>query len=317
MTTIKERYKELLSLTQLFLLREYHLKEVKPVDPAIFAFLRKKMATPESVQESPQPLSKPIQPAQFAQIPTRATTVPPSPDPHPPKTRPEPMPPVKPEPIPPQPLPPPSQPEPPSPNPQLPAIQDKLGKTNLDSKKFTLEPLAAPTASSDQSEFWKLFPNLFPDMVLCGSIPNDSVAQKLKNVWLDNQVIPPVIILSFHDEERQLTFLKNLARAISLRLAPARVLSASKLEKEKGWENVLKSSSLRLVIASDYGLYLQPGLMHFYREVPQQGKHFLNHLPLLLLSDLSLYLKDPQLKSLLWRAICNEFAASQHNPSIR
>ena len=74
------------------------------------------------------------------------------------------------------------------------------------------------------------------------------------------------------------------------------------------------SSNLRLIIASDYGLYLQPKLMAYYREVTQQGKHFVNNIPLLLLSDLALYLKEPQLKSLLWRAICKEFAASP-NPN--
>ncbi len=73
-----------------------------------------------------------------------------------------------------------------------------------------------------------------------------------------------------------------------------------------------QSPDLRLVIASDYDLYLQPELMKVYREAPQQGKHYLNKTPLLLLSDLSLYLKEPQLKSLLWRAICNEFAAPCH-----
>ena len=150
---------------------------------------------------------------------------------------------------------------------------------------------------------------LLPDVRVNETIPEDAVALKVKNSWLNEQTIPPVVILSFRGEEKELAFLKNVAHAISLRLAPARVIQASKWEKENGWQAITHSPDLRLVIASDYDLYLQPELMKVYREAPLQGKHYLNKTPLLLLSDLSLYLKEPQLKSLLWRAICNEFAA--------
>jgi hypothetical protein len=311
MTPIKKCYAELLALTQLFLLREYSPAEVKIVDPAIFGFFQKKMkATPLINQRRSS--SKPMPSIPPSQVAPRAMAHPSSTEPPPPEAPPEPLPSPKPEPQPPHPLPPPTQPEPSPPEPQPPIIQDKQNKANFHSKALILETLAVPP-TRDQREFWKLFPTLFPELRLSESIPSDSVAQKLKNAWLNDQVIPPVIILSFHQEEKQLNFLKNLAQAISLRLAPARVLSASKWEKENSWEHILNFPHLRLVIASDYGLYTQSALMRFYREIPQQGKHFLNHIPLLLLSDLALYLKEPQLKPLLWRAICNEFAASQRH----
>lgn len=320
MNSIKKCYAELLSLTQLFLLREYPLSDVKIVDPAVMAFFQKKMGSspPLNIAKTTHPISSSLQPTlQSPQAPTRLTTTPPSPDPRPPETRPEPIPPSKPDPIPPNPLPPPTQPEPPPSEPVQPPImtQTNLNKTKSSSKGLTLEPLSVPASSRDHRDFWNLFPSLFPELTLCESVPNDSMAQKFKNAWLKHQEIPSVVILSFHDGEKELAFLKNVAQAISLRLAPARVLSAPKLEKENSWETMLQSPNLHLMIASDYGLYLQPGLMRFYREVPQQGKHYLNHIPLLLLSDLSLYLKEPQLKSLLWRAICNEFAASQSSRS--
>jgi hypothetical protein len=311
MRSITECYAELLSLTQLFLLREHALTDIRIADPTLLAFFRKKIAASPSLHQAKKTeitTSTPLQTSQRTPMPERSTSLPPSPDPRPPETRPEPLPSPT--------LPPPTKPGPSPPDPQPPVIQDKSRKISRDSKKLDLEPLAEPLTFLDHRDFWKLFSTLFPELTLCESVPHDGFAKKLKNAWLNDQVIPPVIILSFQDGEKQLTFLKNLAQAISLRLAPARVLSASKLEKEKGWENILKTPTLRLVIASDYGLYLQPGLMHFYREIPKQGKHFLNHIPLLLLSDISLYLKEPQLKSLMWRAICNEFAASQH-PSVR
>jgi hypothetical protein len=302
----KRHYAELLHLTELYLLREYSLKESKIVDPAVFAFFQTKMkysSIPVVPRKIPQPPAMPIPPVQMTKAPNPpnpSPTIPPSPDPQPPLPPQPPQP--RPEPPPQEPLPPPTQPEPVTPPQRPPIIQEKTGK----SKEFVLEPLPAPPPH-DQREFWKICPTLFPDWLLCETLPNDEIAQKNKNAWLREQEIAPVMILSFHDHEQQVTFLKNIAQAISLRLAPARIVSASKLEKENAWEHLLNSPRLQLVIASDYGLYLQPKLMRFYREVPQQGKHFLHQTPLLLLSDLSLYLKEPQLKPLLWRAICNEF----------
>lgn len=309
MTTTKERYTELLALTQLFVLREHSPQTVHLTDPSTHAFFQK--------WGSPSPLKKR---EALPATPIRAVTLPPDPPLRPPETPPlSPPPDPIPAPIKPDPVPPPTQPEPTQPpivhhKPQQ-AEQTSSLKTRLEPLSFKLEPL--PTSPVfDKRESWQLMQSLFPQLELREKIPSDALAQKMKKSWAHDQIIPPVILLSFHDQEPQLTFLKNLAQAISLRLAPARVLSAPKLEKEQQWETLFASPGLRLVITSDYELYLQPQLMRYYREVPQQGKHFLNQIPLLLLSDLTLYLKQPQLKALLWRAICNEFAVShRHSPS--
>lgn len=338
MNSIKRCYSDLLSLTQLFLLREYSLKGFTMADPAAMAFFKKKINNSDPTSIHKNQLSRTQQPLQNAHIQVQPKNIPPSPAPKtPPPLQPQshltpplqsqlhhqPHLPQKSS----QPLQPPqilqSIPAPsetktleiatssiPSdlliPSSQAPAVQTHSTK----SKQFSLEPWTTIPAHHTE-EFWKIGKSLFPEWRLCETIPNDAIAQKNKNAWLKNQDILPVLILSFYDNEQQLTFLKNIAHAISLRLAPARVLSAPQLEKENSWTSVLNSPQLRLVIANDYGLYLQPKLMQFYREVSQQNKHFLNQTPLLLLSDLSLYLKEPQLKPLLWRAICNEFAALQ------
>lgn len=305
MIAIKKCYAELVSLTQLYLLKEHELKELKIVDPLIFAFFQKRM----NRSSPPIPLKKNQQPVILShssptQISSNSKHAPaarlPEPEPTPRKlessvssspSKPIPTKPVSPE-------------KPPD------IDQKKLDKAQADSKKFVFDPLDAPPIKNDL-EIWKIFPTLFPNCVLSDKIPNDTLAIKIKNAWLSEQTIPPVMILSFQDDERQLSFLKNIAQAISLRLAPARVFSAAQLEKEQAWEKILEPSTMRLVIASDYELYLQPALMRIYRESPHEGKHFLNEIPLLLLSDPALYLKQPSLKSLLWRAICNEFAAAK------
>lgn len=289
MTSIHQRYAELLNLTQLYLLREYSLQHAKMVDPVVWKAIQKKTKVPAAmpIHTNTPSFEKAALPLQKNEIPLRAVIPPLSSVKDVTETE----------------------------KPPAAATASEIAKSSPSRKSppasflQPIEPVreAMATASPHEfKEFWKTCQTLFPEWKLSEKIPCDAIAKKNKQAWLKNQEISPVILLSFHENEQQFSFLKNIAQAISLRLAPTRVMQADKLEKENGWEQVLNSPHLRLIIASDYGLYLQPKLMQFYREEPDQNKHFLNQIPLLLLSDLSLYLKEPQLKSLLWRAICNE-----------
>jgi hypothetical protein len=65
---------------------------------------------------------------------------------------------------------------------------------------------------------------------------------------------------------------------------------------------------LKWVIVCDYSLWQLRGLMQFYKETPAQGTRMLGNVPIFLLPDLSLYLKDPLLKRSLWKALCQKFS---------
>jgi hypothetical protein len=189
-----------------------------------------------------------------------------------------------------------------TPQPEITVTVEKTKKSPI----LNLEPISVSSSAIENQTFKDILKKTSPEYALADTIPDDYVAKKLMNLWATEQQISPVVILSFDHQENHLNFLKNIAKAISLRFGPAKVVSASKLEKEKQWNSLLSTKELHLIIASDYHLYLQPNLMNYHKEEPKQGKHFLQQTPLLLLSDLDLYLKEPQLKSLLWRAICNE-----------
>ena len=297
MNSLRNQYRELLSMAQLYICREYPHQKAKMVDPGVLDYFRRNYKPPAPLNHAPQQTAALMRPPMTS---TRSSnlpnvTAPASPPLQTQNQKPLPQPPIKIE--------------------QTPVPQKQTINSRQPTTELHLETIESLSTARDLREFGKFYQKVFPELTVCEAIPSDAIALKLKKGWLLEQQIPPVVILSFHDHEDQLTFLKNVAQAISLRLAPARVLSGSLLEKENQWEKVLNSPGLQLIIASDYGLYLQPALMNFYSEVSQQGKHFLNKIPLLLLSDLSLYLKEPKLKSLLWRAICNEFAASPALPS--
>lgn len=287
MNSIKEQYAELVALTQLFLLREFSIKDKQITDPQTYTFFKTQL--PKEPIQCPS-----IQPVSIKTTPPKPTVnsmplTPPSPIAS--------LPPITPPPEP-------AKPEPQIEKPIAPAPMIKKNSV------IAFEPLPHPVPV-DFHEIKQIFKEHFSHYPILEEIPSDQQAKTIKNAWQIEQNIPPIIILSFNEQEKSRAFLHAIADAISRHLAPARVLSGPQIEKEKKWDLVLKSKELRLVIASDYGLYLLPELMKCYKEAPKQAKHYLYQTPLLLLSDLTLYLKEPQLKPLLWKAICKEFNASK------
>jgi hypothetical protein len=295
MSSLKEQYTELIALTKVFLLRNFSLKESSMTMPKDHLFFKKWILQPSHSQQtenpsdrqslsSPPPLS-PIKKSEHVQQPILSNSFSP-----------------------------PTSPKPVTELTQVKnhtqenrVIDSKISPTKEKAKEspFYLDPLDPPPPS-DCLEFKKIFTEYFPHYPLIDQIPTDQIAKKMKSMWKTNLNLFPILILSFTEKEKELQFLKNLAQAITLHFAPAQVISGIKIEQEKKWDQWLKKSDRRLVMASDHGFYLMPELMKSYQEGPRQGKYSLNQIPLLLLSDVSLYLSQPQLKPLLWRAICAE-----------
>jgi len=307
MSTLKQRYSELLHLTQLHLLREYSSTTTKTVDPALFAYFQRnnksfpaQPSPSQHINMRPEPPVIPPATPSPSQQPMQKAASPPTH--HVPPSSPPPQIIQKPHSPPAQaPIVPPQQ-----------SIANPQTNTKVQPRKekgFILEAPKLDTTPRDLREYWKICSEVQSDIKLSETIPCDAKAKKTKEAWLKNHEIPPVVILSFKENEQQLAFIKNIAQAISVRLAQTKIIIATDYENENKWETLLKQPQLRLIISSDYGLYLQPNLMKFYKEDPGQNKHNLNHIPLLLLSDLSLYLKEPRLKRHLWRSICNDFAS--------
>ncbi len=302
MNSLQEHYFKLVSLTQLFLLREFSLREKLTTNHETYLFLQKSVKSSHPSQEL-APLEKKSLPPLLLASPKTAkkALIPSSSSPLPPQ-----KPPPQPTPLPPQPAPPEPYPEPTIPEPHPPTIIDRSHQKSRYSALFSLEPLPALTPV-DCQEFKHILKEQYPHYIFIDHIPSDTLAKKIKNTWQTEQTTPSVMILSFNDQDKSLVFLQSIAQAITRYFAPARIFSSAKIEQEKRWDLLLANPELRLIIASDYGLYSLPELMKHHKEIPQQARHFLNHIPLFLLSDLSLYFKEPQLKPFLWRAICKEF----------
>lgn len=147
-----------------------------------------------------------------------------------------------------------------------------------------------------------------PELAILNEIPSDATAQKIAERWKTKNQTAPISILVFQEPPEQRALLEQIAKALDVVFGPAKLISADGIEKEKQWEAFLSVADLKMIIVCDYTLWQLNGLMHFYKEMPAQGMRILGTVPLFLLPDLALYLKDPLLKRSLWKALCQKFS---------
>ncbi len=238
------------------------------------------------IQGSPYPF-KPKDPVQPEEPPLRITPKPT-------------LPPIQ------KPLPPPIRklPTPPQPPPSETNGQKK--STEVQPLGFTLEPLPEGKVL-ELSEFKVLYANRFPNHPILGHPLEDSEAHSSAQQDTSEQY-PQVVLLSFSGNPKISAFLQNLARSIQLRWKlKTNVIAAHQWEQEKAWEGLLTNSATKLILASDYGLQTLPELLKHYKEAPKQSHHFLGNKPLLLLSDITVYMRETHLKLTLWQAISAQF----------
>lgn len=167
---------------------------------------------------------------------------------------------------------------------------------------FTLEN-PSPVQLVDYADLRKILVEKLPHIPLLDHVPDDMEARNLANLWAQKRKSPQILLLSFDKTAKHQAFLDNIAKALEVHGFTAHVTNAMKLEYNNEWEEVLKSKELKLVVASSSGFYNLPCLQNFYREGTKQGHYYLGDSLLLLLSDISFYLKEPGLKSSLWRAV--------------
>ena len=271
-----DTYAELTALTRQYILQEHEPTDWVESASETYHYFKRLALEKKEVTTPPQPVAKPA-----IVLPSKPLIIAEQ-SPPPQKPSPPPQPPV--ENIPPPP----------------PVTEVK----SLPKKKppFELEPFGTPPIH-DLHDLQKIISEKFPQQQIIETPPSDLIARQINGAWQKQSSAIAVFILSFNEPPQQKAFLANLAKAINLLLAPAIVVNAHKLENEKGWETALKSPDLKLIIATDYGVYALPELMKHYKDQPREAKHYLGSTPLCLLSDISIYLKEPKLKPSLWKAI--------------
>lgn len=202
-------------------------------------------------------------------------------------------PPISPLPIRIEPTPPPSQLSPP--------IQ-----TAPKPKQIVPESAPEPKPFTDLSSIRHILSVVAPELAIIPEIPSDALAYKISERWKTKNQSAPISILTFQEPAEQKALLEQIAIALDVSFGPAKIVHAETIEKEKQWDAFLSVDGLKTIIVCDYTLWQLNHLMHFYKETPAQGIRVLGQVPLFLLPDLALYLKDPLLKRSLWKALCQK-----------
>ena len=143
-----------------------------------------------------------------------------------------------------------------------------------------------------------------PNMKLRDTILDDHKAQKAANAW--NEQIEVVIITGSVSNE-ELLFLKDLARAIHDRLSVTKLISGTKLEKEKAWESFFKKNSLKLIILTKAAEQYTTLMCY------KQEKNQLAAIPLIVLETLETY-TQPDQKTALWKSLCQILTPAASSP---
>lgn len=147
-----------------------------------------------------------------------------------------------------------------------------------------------------------------PELAILNEIPSDILAKKISERWKTKNQSAPISILVYQEPPEQRALLDQVARALDVYFGPAKIVQAEGIEKDKQWGAFLSVADLKMVIVCDYTLWQLNGLMQSYKETPAQGVRVLGNVPIFLLPDLSLYLKDSLLKRSLWKALCQKLS---------
>ena len=174
-------------------------------------------------------------------------------------------------------------------------------KPPLDTKKIILDN--KPKVFDDSfSDIKKDIAQIFPSMSLAKPLDDKIAKQKSQKYKLKN-IAANITILAYRENEKFYKFLDKLSVALDIYFYPSKVVSAYLIEKENNWDIFLSQKEMFLIISADYTIFELPNLRKHYKEKPSLNEKYLNDIPLFLLPDISLYFKEPTLKSSLFQAL--------------
>lgn len=159
----------------------------------------------------------------------------------------------------------------------------------------------------DFQEYATLLKTQAPNFSIKDSIPDDALAKSIKEKWKTHAEMPAVVLLSFNESGEALELLKNIAQAVTERLAPARIFSAIRIDNEKKWERLLDSPELRLILADPESIKKLPELMKFYQEGEDESYSKIKEAAFIPI-NVALQINNNQEKRLLWQSISKALA---------
>ena len=205
-----------------------------------------------------------------------------------------------------------SSPTPPKPKVVVEAVEKPIELPKPQATKKISNPKPAPVLKKVPTDFTtvrNILSIVAPELNIVEDIPNDDIALKISERWKTKNQSAPISVLMYQEPSEQRKLLEQITQAIDVYFGPAKIVHAEKIEKDKQWGAFLSVEDLKIVIVCDYTLWQLNHLLEYYKEVPATQSRVLGKVPLFLLPDLSLYLKDSGLKRSLWNALREKCAS--------
>ena len=162
----------------------------------------------------------------------------------------------------------------------------------------------APVVKKDlMPDIRQLVAKTLPEVVLTETIPDDTSAKKMAELWKQKHLKAAVFVVYFGEKS---PFLQNVVKAIDSLLAPAELIDGQQID----WSLALTAPALKLILAPPFSSWKTTPLARFYRETPSNQAHFLNEIALLLMQPVAAYLKNPDLKRELWKNLSMRLSTS-------
>ncbi|MBN2479691.1 MAG: hypothetical protein JXA94_05640 [Parachlamydiales bacterium] len=189
------------------------------------------------------------------------------------------------------------------------SIEIKNNKKNEDQKqnvlnKKTFEKSLTPqTPEQNLSDIEKILLKIDSSIEISEKPLDDKIAKKVAQKYKFKNMSANITILAYKENEKAFNFLNKMRLALENTFLPTKVVSAYVIEKSNSWDTFLNKEDINLIISSDYTVFELNQLKSFYVEIPAKNEKFLKDIPLLLLPDINLYLKEPMLKPSLYKTL--------------
>ncbi len=162
-------------------------------------------------------------------------------------------------------------------------------------------------SSHQQEEFFFLMRSVAPTLPLHASPSSDVKAHEKKKAWKWFLELPEIALLFPHYGKEEDLFLTQVSQAIHHHFSSSRMIDLKKIEKSSQAEMLFQAKKVKWIITTKNVLHSSPFLLKRLRQIQQTGESFLHDVPLILIEDPSLYLKNPELKRDLWKTLCRRF----------
>lgn len=145
-----------------------------------------------------------------------------------------------------------------------------------------------------------LLAKVAPHLFIHKGPPKDDKAKKIKTLFLQKNHLPKIPLFYTKQLEAHRPFLENIAKAVDYLTGSCRLVDIEPIEQQNQWKEIFAASPFSLIIAPDITIFGFYHLITHFKEIPALGQKRLSNVPVFLLPDLTLYLKDHNLKRSLW-----------------